>query len=62
LSWLYSALPGSQSTPLTLWSTGGVKQHRVWEILARGVTSPCWLSVWDWVLQGTRSISYPGLP
>jgi hypothetical protein len=46
LNWLYSALPGSQSTPLTLWSTGGVvKQHLVREILVRGVTSPCWLSL-----------------
>jgi hypothetical protein len=47
-------LPGSQSTPLTSWSTSGVvKQHRVREILVRGVTSPCWLSLWDRVLQGT---------
>jgi hypothetical protein len=24
---------------------GVVKQHRVWEVLARGVISPCWLSL-----------------
>jgi hypothetical protein len=59
LSWLYSALIARQLIdPTHLWSTGGVvKQHRVREILVRGVTSPCWLSLWDRVFQGTRSIS-----
>jgi hypothetical protein len=42
--------------PVVLW------QHWVREILVRGVTSTCWLSLWDRVLQGTRSISYLGLP
>jgi hypothetical protein len=41
LNWLYSALPGSQSTPLTLWSTGGVvKQHRI-----RDIGSGCYLFI-----------------
>jgi hypothetical protein len=44
--------------PHSTWSTGSVlKQHRVREILVRGVTSPCWLSLWDRVLQGTWSMS-----
>jgi hypothetical protein len=33
-----------------------------WPHSFRGVTSPCWLSLWDRVLQGTPSISYMGLP
>jgi hypothetical protein len=43
LNWLYSALPGSQSTPLTydqpmvLWATSDSGD--------RVVTSPCWLSL-----------------
>jgi hypothetical protein len=41
LNWLYLALPGSQSTPLTLWSTGGVvKQHRI-----RDIGSGCYLFI-----------------
>jgi hypothetical protein len=36
-------LLGSQQTPHTLWSTGGVaKQYQDPEILVRGVTSLCW--------------------
>jgi hypothetical protein len=59
-TWIW--LRDNQSNPLTSWSTGGVvKQHLVREILVRGVTSPCWLSLKDLVLQGTRSISYPRL-
>jgi hypothetical protein len=64
LSWLHSALTARQPIdPTHLWSTDGVvKQHWVREILVRGITSLCWQSLWDQVLQGTQSISYPGLP
>jgi hypothetical protein len=46
LNWLYTALIAKQpiyhthlDQPVVLW------QHRVREILVRGVTSPCWLSL-----------------
>jgi hypothetical protein len=47
LNWLYSALIAKWPIdPTHLWSTGGVvKQHRVREILVRGVASPYWLSL-----------------
>jgi hypothetical protein len=49
LSWLYLALIARQPIDPS-------------HLMARGVTSPCWLSLWDRILQGTPSISSRDFP
>jgi hypothetical protein len=62
LNWLYSALPGSQSTPLTLGSTGGV----VATSGSGDIGSGCYISMLSISLRPdisrNLSVFYPGLP